>query len=579
MNAYRAGRAGEAVELCRLVLGAQPDHFDAIALMGACAMQAGDPAAARQWFERAIAVAPSDAQARNNLGVALQQAGLWEESLAAFSRAVELAPGYADAWFNRGIVLGEMARWDDALAAYRRAHEANRSNPRFLNNTGNALQKLLRWEEALGAYDAALALWRNYPEALNNRGAVNRELRRWNEAMRDYDAALAARPAYPEALNNRSVALREQSRWDEAVATAKDAIAARADYPEAWHNLGFALHDMRRFPESIAAYDRALELRPSYAEPRWNLALLNLLRGDYREGFELFEWRWKTADIAPHRRDFGAPLWLGKESLEGKTLLVHSEQGLGDIIQFSRWVPLAAKRARQVVFEVPAVLARLMAASFPEVEVVARGSPLPAFDAQVPVASLPLAFEARLDNLPGAVGYLAAPAEALERWKARLGPRERLRVGLAWAGNPAQRNDHNRSMPFARIAALLDLDCEFHCLQKDIPARDRAEVEASDKLMRWSDELHDFAETAALVSALDLVISVDTSASHLAGALGQRTWIALTYAADYRYLLDRDDSPWYGNATLYRQRQAGDWKGVIDAIARDLEPLAHAAPR
>ncbi|HEY4998453.1 MAG TPA: glycosyltransferase family 9 protein, partial [Usitatibacter sp.] len=245
-------------------------------------------------------------------------------------------------------------------------------------------------------------------------------------------------------------------------------------------------------------------------------------------------------------------------------------QGLGDTIQYSRFVNPVLDLGARVIFEVPATLVTLMATSFPQAEVIAKGAPIGAFHFHCPVASLPFAFKTTLASIPGGRAYLEPDAQVQARWNARLGPRTKPRVGIAWAGNPAQRNNHNRSMAFAQLLPLFDLDIEIHCLQKDIPPTDREAVSKCATLKTWGDELHDFAETAALVRALDLVISVDTSVSHLAGALGQRTWIALTYAADYRYLLDRNDSPWYPSARLFRQGTPGDWPRVVADIRSEL---------
>jgi len=546
------------------------ETVDAINMQGALALQRGDPEGARSHFERAVRMAPSSPDSHNNLGVALQQLRRWDEALACFSRAVAIDPSFADAWFNRGVIAGALARWDEALASYMRAIRLQPGNPRYLNNAGNALQKMRRWNEALGAYQAAIAARPDYVEALVNRGVVLRELRRWNEAIASYEAALALRPDHAEAWNNRAVALRELNRWEESAQSARRALAVRPGYPEALNNLGFALHDLGRFDEARAAYEQAIASRPGYAEPQWNLALLYLLLGEYGKGWELFEARWRTEDIAPFERRFAQPPWLGRESLEGRTILVHAEQGLGDMIQFSRFLAPLASRAGHVIFEAPRVLVALMASSFPAIEVVEVHTNTSPFDFHVALASLPLAFGTTLATIPGGASYLAPGEEARRRWRGKLTARSRPRVGLAWAGNPAQRNDHNRSMPFERLAPLLGLDLEFHSLQKAVPERDREALARCANLITWGDELADFSDTAALALELDLVISVDTSAAHLSGALGRPTWIPLTYRADYRYLLDREDSPWYPTARLFRQPRPGAWDEVIERMKVEL---------
>ena len=569
MAAYQAGRAQEAAEWCEGVLAADPKNLDAMNILGAIALKRGDAEAARGIFERAARAAPGVPEPHNNLGVALQRLGRWPEALASYDRAIRMQSGFADAWFNRGVVLGNLERWEDALAAYRRFLALHPNDPRALNNIGNVLQKLRRWSEALPFYQAAVVQRPDYAEARINRGVVLRELRRWEEAMAEFGAVLAVNPANADALNNRSAVLRDSNRWEEAATAARAAIDARPGFAEAYNSLGFALHDLGRFDEAIAAYERAIELKPDFAEPRWNMALTELLLGHHAKGWELFEWRWKTPDIAPLERKFAPPPWRG-EDLAGRTIFVHSEQGLGDVIQFSRFVAPLAQRAGHVIFEAPKPLVTLMRSSFPGIEVcpVSTNNSM-AFDFYCPLASLPHRLGNTLENLPGAP-YLRVTDDARERWAEKLGERTRPRVGLAWAGNPAQRNDHNRSMAFAHLAPLFELDIEFHSLQKDIPARDREAVEQTPQLKRWGDAINDFSDTAALAMALDLVISVDTSASHLSGALGRPTWIALTWRADYRYLLDRDDSPWYSSARLFRQSKPGDWDGVVARLRNEL---------
>jgi len=566
VSAYRSGQFAEAAKLCQLVLRADPRHLDAINMAGALALQRGDLAMALEHFSRAVEVAPDFAEGFNNRGVALQQMRRWDEALASFERAAALQPAFVDALYNRGVVLSEMKRWDEALQAYARALELDPRNARVHNNRGNVLQKMRRWNEALASYQRALDLRPDYAEALNNRGAVLRELRRWDEALRDYRRALALRPDYAEAFSNLGLALKEMNLPAEALGNIDRALELRPGFPEAANNRGFVLHDLGRWDEALASYQSAIDARADYAEPRWNMSLLHLLRGEYTRGWDLFEWRWKTEDIAPQFRAFEEPLWLGKEDIAGKTVLIHSEQGLGDTIQYARYVHEVIERGAHVVFETPAALQSLMTSSFPLGRVVARNAPGVEFELQVPLASLPLAFGTTVDTIPARVPYLAVEDARQREWNERLGPRTKARVGIAWAGNPAQRNDHNRSMAFRHFAPLLGMDFEFHCLQKDLRAGDGEALAHLKHVRRWDSELRDFADTAALANALDLVISVDTSIAHLAGALGRPTWILLTRMADYRYFLDREDSPWYPTARLFRQARVGDWDAVIERV-------------
>jgi tetratricopeptide (TPR) repeat protein len=573
VDAYQAGRLDEAARFCELMLAADPRNIDAINIRGALHMRRGEREAALALFTRAVEVQPDFAEAHNNRGVVLQELKRWDEALRSYERALQLSPDYVDALYNRGVVLGELKRWEDALQSYERVIALQRDHPRAHNNRGNVLHQLKRWDEAAQSYRRALQLRPDHPEALNNLGVVLKDLRRWDEALQSYERALAVRPDYAEALNNRGVALKEVKRWDEALQSLGRAVALRPEYAEAFNNRGMVFQELRRWDPAFADYQHAADLRADYAEPRWNTALLSLLHGDYARGWELFEWRWRTEAIGPQAREFSQPLWLGREDVSGKTILLHAEQGLGDTIFFARYVPLVESLGAKVVFEVPAALANLMSASFPSVRIITKQTTPPECDFQCPLASLPRAFKTTLDSIPAPREYLRVDAGSQETWRRRLGDKTRLRVGIAWAGSAAHRNDRDRSIDLARLRPWFDLDIEFHSLQKETRPGDE-KVFAQVALKRWDAELRDFADTAALIQALDLVVSVDTSTAHLAAALGKPTWILLPHSPDYRWLLDRSDSPWYPTARLIRQPRSGDWDTVIAGVRAELEKKA-----
>jgi len=349
----------------------------------------------------------------------------------------------------------------------------------------------------------------------------------------------------------------------------------RPDYAEALANRGVTLHEMLRLSDALASYERALELRPDYTDVQYCEGLCRLLAGDLACGWAKHEWRWSTEAFRNSRRDFPQKLWLGADDIAGKTILLHAEQGLGDTLQFCRYVPLVAARAGRVILELQKPLHTLMSGSFGGVQdiaqVIARGDPLPDFDVHCPLLSLPLAFATRLDTIPSQSPYLAVPPDAATRWRDRLGQHDRLRIGLAWADNPrkalpnANRIDQQRSITFDRLAPLLAVaGCDFLSLQKgdDAVAQLRGSA-ARDRVIDWTDDLHDFSDTAALMDNLDLVISVDTSVVHLAGALGKPFWLLNRYNTCWRWLLDRDDTPWYPAGRQFRQDVSRDWDGVI----------------
>jgi hypothetical protein len=319
----------------------------------------------------------------------------------------------------------------------------------------------------------------------------------------------------------------------------------------------------------LASYDAAIALRPDYADAHFFKGLSSLVTGDFEHGWSEYEWRREAPAAKIPARDFPQPRWLGEDDIAGKTILLHGEQGFGDTIQFCRYVPLAAARGARVILEVAEPLRELMTDLAGTTKIIPKGDPLPDFDFQCPLPSLPLAFKTRLDTIPSGAAYLRAPNQALEYWNALLGTKRRPRIGLAWAGNAKHVRDRERSMRLRDLLPLLDVDATFVSLQKEIRAGE-AETLTSCNVLQFSPQLGDFSDTAALISQLDLVISVDTGVAHLAGALGKPVWILVTHAPDWRWLLDRDDSPWYPSARLFRQRETREW---VDVTMRVREAL------
>ncbi len=350
------------------------------------------------------------------------------------------------------------------------------------------------------------------------------------------------------------------------------AIALQPNYPEAFSNRGATLWELKRHDEALASYDRAIAIQPEFPEAHWNAASLRLLTGDFDRGWAEYEWRWKYKTMALARRNFAQPLWCG-EPIEGKTILLHSEQGLGDAIQFCRYVPLVAERGAHVILEVDRRLQELMSSLGGAARVLSPGDVLPEFDVHCPLLSLPRAFHTLLETIPSHTPYLRASPERLTKWNTRLGPKHGLRVGLIWAGNPAHHRDHVRSIELSILAPLLDADATFFSLQKDIRPPDAAVLAGRSDVIQIAEELADFSDTAAAMAQLDLIISVDTSTVHLAGALGRPVWILLPYLPDWRWLLDRDTSPWYPTARLFRQDETRQWDSVIPRVQAALSEM------
>jgi tetratricopeptide (TPR) repeat protein len=618
LTLHQRGQLKDAERIYNQILATRPDHFDSRHLLGVVFLQSGNFAEAVVQIDLALKRNRHNVHALSNRGAALKELGRLDEAMASYDRLLKTAPDYAEGHSNRGVVLHALRRYQDALASYDHAltmrpdyvdalcsraatlHELGRFEEAVAScdvalalntnvaethsNRANSLLALNRFEEALASCDRALALRPDYAEAHSNRGNALRELHRTEEALNAYDRAIALQPQFAEAWSNRGNTLQELRRYDEALASYDHSLRLRPDYAETHANRGNVLKELGRFDDALASYDRAAVLQPSLAEGHFNAAICRLMLGDFERGWQQHEARWDTAQLRAVKRSFPQPQWRGTDDLAGKTMLLHHEQGLGDTLQFCRYVPLVAERAGSVIFEVPKALQTLMQSLPGPIQVIARGDPLPDFDVHSPLLSLPLACGTRLETIPSQVPYLSPPAGKREAWHNLLGAHDTLRVGLVWAGDPrkqtpgAHRIDRQRSLTFDQLAPIFEVrDCEFYSLQKGSDAVEQLHNSPlRDRVIDWSDDFHDFSDTAALIDNLDLVIAVDTSVLHVAGALGKPVWLINRYNTCWRWLLDRDDSPWYPSLRQFRQDSTRRWDPVIARIATSLHDHAVA---
>jgi tetratricopeptide (TPR) repeat protein len=536
---YRQGKLAEAEKICTRVLRARPDWFDALHLLGVIKLQGGKAGAACTHFEQALKLDPASAPAMSNLGMALAALNRDQEALAILDKATALMPGSVEANSNRG----------------------------------NVLMKLNRPDEALTAFDAALALAPGFPVALANRGNALAAIGRFEEALAQYDAMIAIVPAHAEAHLNRGSALMGLSRAAEAVAAFDRALALRPGYVKAHIGRGAARQALNQQQEALADFERALALDRSNADAHHNAALARLTLGDYQRGFEQYEWRWQRSGMPARRRSFGKPLWLGEYPLARKRILVAAEQGLGDCIQFARYVPMLASSGATVLLEAPPPLLSLLARLEGVSEVVARGDALPPFDVYCPAGSLPRALRTEVSTIPAAVPYLRASDERITSWRDRIDRVPAPRIAVAWSGSADHANDRNRSMRLRQMAPLFGLKAGFISVQRDLRSADAEELTHQPALTHVGDALVDFDDTAAVLALADLVVTVDTSVAHLAGALGRPTFVLLPFCPDWRWMLGRTDSPWYPTARLFRQPAVGDWESVIARLADAVRAL------
>jgi len=448
-------------------------------------------------------------------------------------------------------------------------------NPDALFQHATSLHQMERLDEAAAAYAKLLELFPKQPEVLNALGTLRLQQGRAQDGVKLLKQSLSIAPSQPMGHYNLGIELQRQGKLGEALLCYDRAIALNPRDADTHLNRGNVLKDLKRNKEALASYDRAIALQPDLASAYWNKALLKILAGDYEEGWRLYEWGWKSGERGSTRQFF-QPLWLGEQQVAGKTLLIRAEQGLGDFIQFCRYVPMVEALGARVVLEVPASLVSLLATLPGHFTVVEKGQPLPEFDLHCPVMSLPLALKTTVASIPADIPYFYVDAHKQEMWRQRLGARTKPRIGLVWSGSTTQIDLNpcsKRSLPLEALQPLLRLPLEFHALQKEIRPEDAAMLARWPQLRVHQDELHDFSDTAALIGEMDLVISVCTSVAHLAGALCRPLWVMLPYSPDYRWMLERTDSPWYPTATLFRQTAIGDWSGVAGKIAKQLLDL------
>lgn len=578
LAAAERGDWAEAERQSRIVLAAKPDHFEALYLLAIIAGRAGRPQHAAELLARAVAVRPDHADAHYNRGVALEELGRPQEALASYDRALACRRDHVAAHYNRGVVLGQLERTEEAAASYARAVALQPDHAEAHHNRGVALAKLGRASEALASYDRAIALRPQYASAYNHRGAALAALGRPEEALQSYDRAIALQPDYAGAHDNRGVALMELERVRDALASHERALALQPDSAQAHYHRGNALRALHRHAEAIASYRRALELEPEHASAHWNLADCLLLLGDFVQGWKEYEWRWKFA-AEPRPSAPLQPVWLGHEPLAGRTILLESELGLGDTLLFCRYAKQLAGLGARVILQVQPPLVPLLSGMPGVAEVVPPGLPPPASDYRCPMMSLPLAFRTDLATIPASVPYVRSHPSRVAAWAERLGTKERPRIALVWSGSAKIVND-KRSMSLSDMVALLRDGVDWLSLQKEVPQRDAALLASRADIRHLGAELKDFADTAAVLDLVDLALTIDTSVANLAGAMARPVWIMLPYSPhDWRWLLERSDSPWYPTARLFRQPRPGDWSGVIDRVGAALDVwLARSTP-
>jgi tetratricopeptide (TPR) repeat protein len=526
-------------------------------------------------------------QVKFTQGLTLHQQGKLADAECIYEEVLRLQPRHFDALHLLGVVAAQTQRTDRAAELIGRAIELNAGVAAAHNNLGNTLRMLKRFEEALASLDRAISLRPDFAEAHSNRGLALNDLKRFEEALPSFDRAIALRPDLADAYNDRAVALTKLNRPEQALANLDQAIALRPTDATTYSNRGIALFDLRRCEEALASYDRAIALSDAdqtvqapisgeaaqkIGEVCLNQSFCLLSMGRFEQGWRQYERRPKRPEVfaAVAGR---APLWLGEEDISGKTLFVHWEQGLGDTIQFCRYAALAEARGARVIMSVQKPLQTLLRQISPTVQIIGPNEVPADFDYHCPLMSLPLAFRTTLATILAVRRYLQADEKSRVKWSLRLPRKTRPRIGMAWSGHENNRNDHKRSMELQKYLPLLGPDADWICLQNEVREKDFAVLRQIGRITYFGDALRDFADTAALLDMMDLVITADTCIAHLAGAMGKPVWILLPYSPDWRWLQTGDNSPWYPSARLFRQTQIGNWAAVMDQVQTELRSV------
>jgi len=602
MSYHQAGQFTQAIQGYRNMLNNNPKDAQALYLLGTVYCQTQQADLAIPLLQASVELDPNNPYALNNLATIMQHQQP-QQALVYFQQATSLLPDYPSAWFNQGNLLARLGQIEPALASLKQAIQLQPDYVEALLAYANLLRDHAQIEQAFPLYQQALQFaphhgdvyfslaiaqklsgqvqqaLESYQQCVNltpdnasawfNLGNIHLDLNRYQAAIDAYQHALRLRPHYPEAYLNRGNALAGLQQFDAALQDYNQAIALKPNNGDAYCNRGNIYKALNQVDLALANYQQADSMREDYAEAKWNQALMLLVKGDYLPGWALYEWRLKMPSYQQNCQQFAQPSWRGDFAIQDKVLLVYAEQGYGDCIQFCRYLPLLRQRCAKLIVQVHRALVPLIQTLDSDLLVIAKGEALPAFDACCPLLSLPYVFKTTLDTVPALTPYLKTDPKRLKAYKASAGKSKTLRVGLAWSGSDKHENDHNRSIPLSQFSSLFDLPIAWHSLQKEYRVHDMQALQAS-PIQQHQDQLNDFADTAALIQSLDLVISVDTGVAHLAGALNKPLWLLMAFAPEYRWLLSRSDSPWYPSMRIFRQTEMGQWQAVMDEVREQL---------
>lgn len=597
LDYYRQGNLLQAESICTKILNVHPDNADVLHLAGIIQYELKNYDSAKKYIEASLKLDPTEAfayfnlanifrdeqkpdeaiinyqkalqidptlgDAYYNLGIIFEGKGQMDEALTCYGKAIQIDSSDAASYNNLGVVLQKKGQIDDAITCFEKALRIKPDNAKTCNNLGIALHDKKQYDEAINIYRRAVLLDSNLADAYNNLGKSLKEKGLLDEALSNYQKAIQLNPKYIEAYNNLGMVYKDKGLADEAICNYRKALQLRPDYSDAYNNLGIALQYKRQVEEAITCYRKALQINPNDAVTHWNLSLALLLSGNFKDGWREYEWRLKVKDF--NFPKINRPLWNGSD-ISGRSILLHAEQGFGDTIQFIRYAPLVAQLGARVIVRCQKEVRTLIQDMQGIEQVVDYDKQPPDCDIYCPLLSLPFIFGTTPAGIPSDIPYVKINGILVQEWKNRIQKDySKLKAGIVWSGR------EQRSLSLELFVPLLQTGgITFYSLQKGEAAKQAKNHYGDMKLVDYTEGITDFSDTAALIGNLDLIITVDTAVAHLAGALGKPVWTLLPFAPDWRWMLDREDSPWYPTMRLFRQPLSGDWESVINRVRQEL---------
>ena len=576
ISCHKAGQLQQAEKLYRNILQQQPDNPVVLHSLGLIAYQRQNYKQAADFIKKAVKQTPLSAQLHNSMGIVLEALGKFTQAIEAYRQAISLKPNFAEAYHNTAIALQSMEKYDEAIEQCKKAVELSNNFAQAYHTMGFSLEKQQRFAEAVESYKQAVRIDPQYTEAYNHLGAVLNDRDRFEEAIENLTMALQLDPGYAEAHNNLGIAFNALGRFDEAADSYQKAVQSEPSFAEAYYNRANSLRSQGKCTQAVDCYDKAIGINPDYAHAHWNKAHTLLLDGKLSQGWKQYQWRKNPQlDIETYQHEYYKPCWDGS-SFTGKRLLVHYEQGFGDNIQFVRYLPMVKELGGTVIYEVRKPLLKLFQQSVQGVDQWIEASddkPNVEFDYHISLLDLPGLFDTTLQTIPRRSPYLFADSKEQAHWHKKISG-DGFKVGIVWAGKATHGNNRNRSCKLDFFMPLFEINgVKIYSLQKDRTSSQAMGLESVLNMTDLASQFDDFSDTAAAIANLDLVISVDTAVLHLAGAMGKRTWALIPFEPEWRWMLNRDDSPWYPTIKIFRQKQLGDWHTVFECITKELKAL------